>query len=147
MSTGLDVDISTIVSAFYNELLRQGLVVAVILLLVGAAWSVGRTAQLRRAVLGQTGQGAGVPFSGPRLGRWILAAMGAFWVGTAVLQAWPGRGFWQGHATRGPTPGTLTSMLRGMAATLQPHLLSSWVSAFAGFDAAHGWAVIGACPL
>ena len=32
-------------------------------------------------------------------------------------------------------------MVRQMAQTPQPHLLSSWAAAFAGFDAAHGWAV------
>ena len=36
----------------------------------------------------------------PRLGRLILAAMGLFFVGMAVLQAWPGRGFWQGTLAR-----------------------------------------------
>ena len=42
-----------------------------------------------------------------------------------------------GHAT----PGAVTIMARQMAATPQPHLLSSWVAAFARFDAAHGWGV------
>src|SRR5271165_5421744 len=32
-------------------------------------------------------------------------------------------------------------MVRQMARTPQPRLLSSWVSSFASFDAAHGWAV------
>ena len=32
----------------------------------------------------------------PRIGRIILRAMGLFFVGMAVLQAWPGRGFWKG---------------------------------------------------
>ena len=77
----------------------------------------------------------------PRLGRWILGALGAFWMGMAFLQAWPGRGFWQGQPTRHSTPGTLTSMVQQMAATPQPHLLSSWVNAFGQFDAAHGWGV------
>ena len=75
----------------------------------------------------------------PRLGRWMLGALGTFWVGMALLQAWPGRGFWQGQPTRHSTPGTLTSMVQQMAATSQPHLLSSWVNAFGQFDAAHGW--------
>jgi cytochrome oxidase Cu insertion factor (SCO1/SenC/PrrC family) len=77
----------------------------------------------------------------PGLGRGILSAMGAFFVGMAVLQAWPGRGFWQGHP-HGATPtGTLTEMIRQMAQTPQPGILSSWVSSFAAFDAAHGWGV------
>lgn len=77
----------------------------------------------------------------PALGRWLLRMLGAFFVGMAVLQAWPGRGFWQGQAAGGANPGTLTGMVQNMAQTPQPHLLASIVSAFAGFDAAHGWAV------
>ena len=80
-------------------------------------------------------------WSTPRLGQWVLRVQGLFWVGMAVLQAWPGRGFWQGQRTPRSTPGTLTSMIRDMAATPQPHLLSSWVSAFGHFDATHGWGV------
>ena len=77
----------------------------------------------------------------PRLGRVILRALGLFFVGMAVLQAWPGRGFWQGQARHSVTPGTLTAMVQQMAQTPQPHLLSSWVASFGAFDAAHGWAV------
>jgi cytochrome oxidase Cu insertion factor (SCO1/SenC/PrrC family) len=77
----------------------------------------------------------------PRLGRWILRAIGLFWLGMALLQAWPGRGFWQGQPTRHASPGSLTSMVQQMASTPQPHVLSSWVAAFASFDAAHGWGV------
>ena len=39
------------------------------------------------------------------------------------------------------TPGTLTGMVQQMSQTPQPGVLSSMVSGFAGFDAAHGWAV------
>jgi cytochrome oxidase Cu insertion factor (SCO1/SenC/PrrC family) len=77
----------------------------------------------------------------PRLGRIVLRVLGGFFVGMAVLQAWPGRGFWQGQAHRSATTGTLTSMVQGMAHTPQPAALQSWVSSFASFDAAHGWAV------
>jgi len=76
-----------------------------------------------------------------RLGRAILAVMGLFFVGMALLQAWPGRGFWQGQVHRYATPGTLTSMVQQMALTPQPRLLSSWLASFGSFDAAHGWAV------
>ena len=38
-------------------------------------------------------------------------------------------------------PGTLASMVRSMSQTPQPRFLSGWVSAFAGFDEAHGFAV------
>ncbi len=76
-----------------------------------------------------------------RLGQAILATTGLFFVGMAVLQAWPGRGFWQGQVGRDALAGSLTSMVRQMAQTPQPHLLSSVVAAFGRFDAAHGWAV------
>ncbi|MGP8059855.1 MAG: SCO family protein [Acidimicrobiales bacterium] len=79
----------------------------------------------------------------PRLGRSILGVMGAFFVAMAVLQAWPGRGFWQG-AVGGRAPGrqgTLTTMVQQMAQTRQPGFLGSWVGSFGSFDAAHGWAV------
>lgn len=75
-----------------------------------------------------------------RLARLLVSAMGLFFIGMAVLQAWPGRGFWQGRLPR-HAPGTLTGMVDQMAGTPQPHVLASLVAAFASFDAAHGWAV------
>jgi cytochrome oxidase Cu insertion factor (SCO1/SenC/PrrC family) len=75
----------------------------------------------------------------PLLGRAILAGTGLFLAGMAVLQAWPGRGFWQGVSRGGP--GTLAGMTREMAQTPQPGFLSAWVSAFTRFDEAHGFAV------
>ena len=80
-------------------------------------------------------------WASPRLGRAILAVMGLFFLGMGVLQAWPGRGFWQGHIGHGAASGTLTGMVQQMSQTPQPGDLSSWVSAFASFDAAHGWGV------
>jgi cytochrome oxidase Cu insertion factor (SCO1/SenC/PrrC family) len=74
-----------------------------------------------------------------QLGRTMLGGLGAFFAGMAVLQAWPGRGFWQGTLHGGS--GTLTGMIRSMAATPQPALLAGWVRSFAGFTAAHGFAV------
>jgi cytochrome oxidase Cu insertion factor (SCO1/SenC/PrrC family) len=75
----------------------------------------------------------------PRLGRLTLAGTGLFLVGMAVLQAWPGRGFWQGTAHG--QPGTLAGMVQTMAGTPQPGFLSAGLSAFGSFDAAHGFAV------
>jgi cytochrome oxidase Cu insertion factor (SCO1/SenC/PrrC family) len=75
----------------------------------------------------------------PRLGRAILAIMGVFFVGMAVVQAWPGRGFWQG--TLHGKQGTLTGMVSSMVSTPQPSFLAGWVSSFASFTAAHGFAV------
>jgi cytochrome oxidase Cu insertion factor (SCO1/SenC/PrrC family) len=70
-----------------------------------------------------------------RLGRTILTLGGLFLIGMAVLQAWPGRGYWQGQG------GTLTSMVQQMSKTPQPGFLSSWVGSFSSFVAAHGWGV------
>ena len=75
----------------------------------------------------------------PQLGRTILAVLGAFFIGMAVLQAWPGRGFWQG--TPHGHSGTLAGMVRSMATTPQPALFAAWVRGFASFTAAHGFAV------
>jgi cytochrome oxidase Cu insertion factor (SCO1/SenC/PrrC family) len=75
----------------------------------------------------------------PWIGRGILAGTGVFLIGMAVLQAWPGRGFWQGTAHH--QPGTLASMTSDMAQTSQPGFLASWVNAFTSFDEAHGFAV------
>jgi hypothetical protein len=75
----------------------------------------------------------------PRLGRAVLAVLGVFFAGMAVLQAWPGRGFWQG--TVHGHPGTLAGITASMAQTAQPGFLAAWVRAFTSFDQAHGFAV------
>jgi cytochrome oxidase Cu insertion factor (SCO1/SenC/PrrC family) len=75
----------------------------------------------------------------PRTGRLTLAGTGVFLLGMALLQAWPGRGFWQGTA-HGQASG-LADMVQSMAATSQPRELASLVSAFGNFTAAHGFAV------
>ncbi|HVA02570.1 MAG TPA: SCO family protein [Acidimicrobiales bacterium] len=79
-------------------------------------------------------------WSSPRLGRLILRGAGLFLIGMAVLQAWPGRGSWQG-SVRGTSTGTLTAMVRDMAQTPQPGPLASAVRGFGRFDASHGWGV------
>jgi cytochrome oxidase Cu insertion factor (SCO1/SenC/PrrC family) len=76
---------------------------------------------------------------GQQLGRQVLAVLGAFAVGMAVLQAWPGRGFWQGAAHG--KPGPIAAMAESMSSTPQPHFLSALVSDFGTFDAGHGLAV------
>jgi cytochrome oxidase Cu insertion factor (SCO1/SenC/PrrC family) len=75
----------------------------------------------------------------PRLGRLLLAGIGLFFVGMAVLQAWPGRGYWQG--TGGGRPGPLAGMVQSMSATPQPRFLASWLAGFGSFAASHGFAV------
>ena len=76
---------------------------------------------------------------GGQLGRRLLAGAGVFLAGMAVLQAWPGRGFWQG--TAGRQPGSLTSMLQDMSQTSQPGFLASLVRGFGSFTAGHGFLV------
>jgi len=93
----------------------------------------------------------------PRLGRRILQVSGVFFIGMAVLQAWPGRSSWTGQPHPSSVPGNLAAMGSQMARVAQPGLTSSWVRSFATFDAAHGWAVnlvvvlllagVGACLL
>ncbi|HUJ06280.1 MAG TPA: SCO family protein [Streptosporangiaceae bacterium] len=73
------------------------------------------------------------------LGRRLLAGLGVFFVAMAVLQAWPGRGFWQG-AGHGQ-PGTLTGMVGQMSGTPQPALLARLVGDFGSFTASHGFSV------
>ena len=75
----------------------------------------------------------------PRLGQAILSGLGLFLVVMAVLQAWPGRGFWQG-VSHGQ-PGTLAGMTGSMAQTPQPGFLAALIKAFTTFDQAHGFAV------
>ncbi|MGH3398773.1 MAG: SCO family protein [Streptosporangiaceae bacterium] len=75
----------------------------------------------------------------PRLGQLTLAGLGLFLAGMAVLQAWPGRGSWAG-VSHGQ-PGTLAGMALSMSITPQPGFLAGWLSSFAGFDEAHGFAV------
>jgi hypothetical protein len=75
----------------------------------------------------------------PRIGQLTLAGLGVFLAVMAGVQARPGTGFWQG--TSSGQPGTLAAMAQSMAQTPQPRFLSGWVSAFAAFDQAHGFAV------
>ena len=71
-----------------------------------------------------------------RLGEVLTRCTGVFFTGMAVLQAWPGRGFWQGGAN-----GTLTGMIQSMVSTPQPPVLKSIVSGAASFASGHGWGV------
>ena len=75
----------------------------------------------------------------PRLGRVLLGGIGVFFIGMAVLQAWPGRGYWQGSLHG--QPGTLSGMVQQMSSTPQPHFLSSLLASFGSFAASNGFAV------
>ena len=75
----------------------------------------------------------------PTMGRLVLGGSGVFFLGMALLQAWPGRGFWQGRLDGGP--GSLAAMVQSMAATPQPHALEVIVSRFGSFTESNGFAV------
>ena len=93
----------------------------------------------------------------PHLGRVLLRCTGIFFVGMAVLQAWPGRGFWSGSSATGGTQGTLAAMAVQMSQLSQPSVTASAARGFGSFDGDHAWAVnfvvvlllagIGACFL
>jgi cytochrome oxidase Cu insertion factor (SCO1/SenC/PrrC family) len=74
-----------------------------------------------------------------RFGRGVLQAAGGFLAAFAVLQAWPGRGFWQGryHGHLG----SLAAMVKTMATTSQPAAIQRAVADFGSFVAGHGFAV------
>ena len=78
-------------------------------------------------------------WASPWLGRAFLAGTGVFLAAMAVLQAWPGRGFWQGSLQG--QPGSLTAMAQSMAATPQPRALADLAAGTASFIRAHGFAV------
>jgi cytochrome oxidase Cu insertion factor (SCO1/SenC/PrrC family) len=88
---------------------------------------------------------AGVLVAGPerwfatgRLGRALLRAMGAFFVGMALLEAWPGRGFW-----RSGSGNSIAAMARAMSRTPQPRPFSSLLASFAAVAAHHPVALNG----
>jgi cytochrome oxidase Cu insertion factor (SCO1/SenC/PrrC family) len=74
-----------------------------------------------------------------RTGRLMLNCFGVFLVAMALLQAWPGRGFWQGNSHG--QPGALTAMIQSMAAQSQPTGIADLLSGFASVVRSHGFAV------
>ncbi|MGA2163979.1 MAG: hypothetical protein ABSH36_05870, partial [Solirubrobacteraceae bacterium] len=68
----------------------------------------------------------------PRLGRYLLTGFGVYFVAMAVLQAWPGNGFW----TAGSSD-ALPAMAAEMSETPQPHAIAQVVGHFGGFAAEH----------
>ncbi len=73
-----------------------------------------------------------------RVGRLIVRVTGVFFLAMAVLQAWPGRGFWSGRPGADGAGATLAAMERQMAQLSQPSVTASWVRAFGSFTTAHG---------
>ena len=90
-------------------------------------------------VAGGTPDAAAAQLGAAAIGRLILGGSGVFFLGMALLQAWPGRGFWQGRLDG--QPGSLTAMVQSMAGTPQPHALEVIVSRFGSFTESHGFAV------
>jgi hypothetical protein len=74
------------------------------------------------------------------LGRLTLRLSGAILLALALLQAWPGRGFWQGRAPGGRL-GPLAAMSKAMASVPQPAALARLVAGFGSVVSAHGFAV------
>ena len=74
-----------------------------------------------------------------RLGARVVQASGLLMIAFAVLQAWPGRGFWQGR--QHGQPGSLTSAINAMTAIRQPAALHSLVRWSGSLVASHGFAV------
>jgi len=75
----------------------------------------------------------------PRLGRSLLQASGALMLAFAILQAWPGRGFWQGSLHGQPV--SLAAGIGAMAAAKQPAFLQRLVGDAGSLVASHGFAV------
>ena len=73
------------------------------------------------------------------LGRRLLGGLGVLFIGMAVLQAWPGRGFWQGNV--GHEPGSLRQMLVSMSSTPQPAPLARLINDFGSLVTNHGFAI------
>ena len=92
----------------------------------------GRAALRRRRGAGRPARaGLAEPAHLRRLGRLLLGGIGLFFIGMAVLQAWPGRGFWKGRIDG--KPGTLSGMVQQMSGTPQPHVLSALLARFGSF--------------
>jgi cytochrome oxidase Cu insertion factor (SCO1/SenC/PrrC family) len=68
----------------------------------------------------------------PRLGRRLLVGCGAYFIAMAVLQAWPGNGFWTDGSS-----GALPAMAAEMSETPQPHAIAQAVGNFGSFAAGH----------
>ena len=85
----------------------------------GLTWLFGAPgAALLYCVGGRADRAAERAWHTRRLGRLMMAGLGLFLAGMAVLQAWPGRGFWQGTAHG--QPGTLAGMTRRWPAPRSP---------------------------
>jgi cytochrome oxidase Cu insertion factor (SCO1/SenC/PrrC family) len=68
--------------------------------------------------------------------RLLLGGAGLFYAGMALLQAWPGRGFWQGGKDN-----PVAAMAGSMSQLTQPHVMSRLIVGFGGLAQGHGFAL------
>lgn len=80
-------------------------------------------------------------WSGTKVGINLIRVFGAFLCVMAALQAWPGRGFWNGRSDRAPLIGTLPKMMKIMAQSPQPRILRSVVEHMVTLSVNHGFGV------
>ena len=80
-------------------------------------------------------------FSSRLLSRGWIRLSGVYLLGMALLQAWPGRGFWVGAASARHSTGQIASMASQMKATPQPGVFSRLVADFGQFDVHNAFAV------
>lgn len=80
-------------------------------------------------------------FSSRLLSRGWIRLTGVYLLGMALLQAWPGRGFWVGAAAARHGTGQLASMASEMTTTPQPSVFSRLVADFGDFDLHNAFAV------
>ena len=85
MSSGLQTNNPTIVSAFKSLLLHEGLIILVILALLAVAWNLLRGLQLRRAAAGQPSVEPW-PYPEPTARRVLRIAFGIIWIFDGILQ-------------------------------------------------------------
>jgi cytochrome oxidase Cu insertion factor (SCO1/SenC/PrrC family) len=103
----------------------------------GASWLTGAPGAALLYVV--AGIFVALPFAawrGRLPGRVLFGATGLFLLGMALMQAWPGNGFWRG-GSRGP----LASMAAAMAQIPQPHVFARLVAHFGTFTAGNAFAV------
>jgi cytochrome oxidase Cu insertion factor (SCO1/SenC/PrrC family) len=70
---------------------------------------------------------------------WSSRAFGALLAALALLQAWPGRGFWSGGSSK--DPGAIAAMARSMGSVAQPRLTSSLQAHLASLSLGGSWLI------
>src|SRR5277367_180616 len=92
MSTGLEANDPTVVSAFHSALVTQGLIVIALIVLVGGAWVLLRVRERLHAAAVGADASAGSPpyaFPEPAARRLLRIGFGALWILDGILQTQP----------------------------------------------------------